>query len=141
MNMAVAGILLCSVTMPLTLLQQLHSHWVFGESRVSSELLLAKIKCYFLFSKQFHYRSHQILFVQYLLCKSIGVIQSTCIFFSTYSVVLIAVDRFLFVIRPCSVQISTLQVQIYFCYFKGVFVSINQEGIQGYSEFKSGYII
>ncbi|XP_023335731.1 neuropeptide F receptor isoform X2 [Eurytemora carolleeae] len=78
MNMAVAGILLCSFTMPLTLLDQLHTNWVFGESR-------------------------------YLLCKSIGIIQSTCIFFSTFSVVLIAVDRFLFVIRPCSVQISTTQ--------------------------------
>lgn len=42
MNMAVAGILLCSFTMPLTLLDQLHTNWVFGESRVIKIWFLTK---------------------------------------------------------------------------------------------------
>ena len=42
MNMAVAGILLCTLTMPLTLLDQLHTNWVFGESRVIKIWFLTK---------------------------------------------------------------------------------------------------
>ena len=44
------------------------------------------------------------------LCKLIGTTQATCVFFSAFSIVLIAVDRYLFIVHPTSTQISTRQV-------------------------------
>ena len=46
------------------------------------------------------------------LCKLIGTTQASCVFFSAFSIVLIAVDRFLFIVHPTSTQISTPQVNI-----------------------------
>ena len=44
------------------------------------------------------------------LCKLIGTTQASCVFFSAFSIVLIAVDRFIFIVHPTSTQISTPQV-------------------------------
>ena len=44
------------------------------------------------------------------LCKLIGTTQATCVFFSGFSILLIAVDRYIFIVRPSSTQISTKQV-------------------------------
>ena len=46
------------------------------------------------------------------LCKLIGTTQASCVFFSAFSIVLIAVDRFMFIVHPTSTQISTPQVNI-----------------------------
>ena len=45
-----------------------------------------------------------------ILCKLIGTTQATCVFFSSFSIVLIAVDRYLFILHPTNTQISTVQV-------------------------------
>ena len=46
------------------------------------------------------------------LCKLIGTTQATCVFFSGFSILLIAVDRYIFIVRPSSTQISTKQAFI-----------------------------
>ena len=48
--------------------------------------------------------------VQEILCKLIGATQSTCVFFSSFSILLIAMDRYLFIVRPMGCQISIKQV-------------------------------
>ena len=45
------------------------------------------------------------------LCKLIGTTQATCVFFSGFSILLIAVDRFMFIVHPAATQISTKQVR------------------------------
>ncbi|XP_023321289.1 neuropeptide F receptor [Eurytemora carolleeae] len=95
MNTAISGIFLCVVAMPLTLIDQIHSFWVLGNTRA-------------------------------LLCKSIGTLQSTCVFFSTYSVLLIALDRFFYIIKPCNIRISSLQALIIsvFSFFFSYLISL-----------------
>ena len=48
--------------------------------------------------------------LQEILCKLIGSSQSTCVFFSSFSILLIAIDRYLFIVRPAGRQISVNQV-------------------------------
>ena len=78
-NLAISDILLCTFTMPLTLVDLLSKYWTLGEN------------------------------MEYL-CKLIGTTQASCVFFSAFSIVLIAVDRFLFIVHPTRTQISTAQV-------------------------------
>ncbi|XP_023334629.1 neuropeptide F receptor [Eurytemora carolleeae] len=77
-NLALSDILLCSFTMPLTLIDLVSKHWPMGPG-------------------------------QEVLCKMMGTSQSTCIFFSAFSIVLIAVDRYQFIVNSTEVQISILQ--------------------------------
>ena len=79
-NLAISDILLCTFTMPLTLVDLLSKYWTLGEH------------------------------MEYL-CKLIGTTQASCVFFSAFSIVLIAVDRFLFIVHPTRTQISTAQVR------------------------------
>ena len=44
------------------------------------------------------------------LCKLVGTTQASCVFFSSFSILLIAVDRYLFIVHPTATQISTKQV-------------------------------
>ena len=59
-----------------------------------------------------HFLGHGFLLplVQEILCKLIGATQSTCVFFSSFSILLIAMDRYLFIVRPTGRQISVKQV-------------------------------
>ena len=56
------------------------------------------------------------------LWKLIGATQASCVFFSAFSIVLIAVDRFIFIVHPTSTQISTAQVNLQ----EGFSININQ---------------
>ena len=56
-----------------------------------------------------HHQHHD----QEILCKLAGIIQSTCVFFSSFSIALIALDRFLFIKHPTGVQISTTFVSLF----------------------------
>ena len=47
---------------------------------------------------------------QTMVCKLFGITQSSCVFFSSFSILLIAVDRYLFIVHPSARQISTAQV-------------------------------
>ena len=44
--------------------------------------------------------------VQEILCKLMGATQATCVFFSSYSIVMIAVDRYLFIVHSDNTKIS-----------------------------------
>ena len=47
---------------------------------------------------------------QEFLCKLYGSFQSTCVFFSSFSTLLIAIDRYRFIMRPTQKQISIQMV-------------------------------
>ena len=51
-------------------------------------------------------------FLQEILCKLMGSSQSSFVFFSSFSVVLIAVDRLIFIVYPGSFQISINKVSV-----------------------------
>ena len=44
------------------------------------------------------------------MCQLAGSLQSACVFFSSFSILLVAVDRYLFILCPSSKQISTTMV-------------------------------
>ena len=75
----------------------------------------------------FHFQFLNIYF-QEILCKLAGIIQSTCIFFSSFSILLIAIDRYFFIVHPTGNQISIKQVLlnnflwIFFIYSNIIFV-------------------
>ena len=51
------------------------------------------------------------MFFKEIMCKLVGSVQSTCVFFSSFSILLIAVDRYIFIIHPSARQISPKQVR------------------------------
>ena len=79
-NLSISNILLCLFTMPLTMLDLIHTFLPLDSS-------------------------------QEVLCQLTSASQSTFVFFSSLSVTLIAVDRFLFITQPKHPQISTRQVR------------------------------
>ena len=60
------------------------------------------------------------------LCKLVGTTQASCVFFSSFSILLIAVDRYMFIVHPTATQISTKQVAgkvtqfLFNCCFPGI---------------------
>ena len=93
-NIAVADILLCLFTMPLSMLDMIHNYWPLGSG-------------------------------QEILCQLGSSSQSVCVFFCSFSVVLITIDRltitfitqnfhgllrFLFIVYPNMPQIKTTTV-------------------------------
>ena len=61
--------------------------------------------------------------LQAILCKLIGAIQSTCVFFSSFSILLIACDRYFFIVHPTGSQISIKQVTTITCFKMMLFLS------------------
>ena len=45
----------------------------------------------------------------YILCKMIGTIQTSCCFFSSFSILLVALDRYRFILHPSKTQLSNTQ--------------------------------
>ena len=41
-----------------------------------------------------------------ILCKLIGTIQTSCVFYASFSILLVAVDRFRFIVHPTKAQLS-----------------------------------
>ena len=64
---------------------------------------------------------HTHLYTQYnmfsppqeVMCKLLGATQNCCVFFSSFSILLIAVDRYIFIVHPTTGQISTRMVSMY----------------------------
>ena len=54
------------------------------------------------------YSSHNIHY-QGIFCKLMGATQNTCVFFSTFSIALIAIDRYFFIVHSPNIQISIIQ--------------------------------
>ena len=94
-NLSISNILLCLFTMPLTMLDLIHTFWPMD----SSQVIIIQYCQLFNFSLP-----------QGVLCQLTSASQSTFVFFSSLSVTLIAVDRFLFIIHPKNYQISIRQV-------------------------------
>ena len=44
-----------------------------------------------------------------ILCKMIGTIQASCVFFSSFSILLVALDRYRFILHPSQTQLSNTQ--------------------------------
>ena len=44
-----------------------------------------------------------------ILCKLIGTIQASCVFFSSFSILLIALDRYRFILHSTKTQLSNTQ--------------------------------
>ena len=95
-NMALSNIFLCLFTMPLTMLDLIHNYWPLGSGQVSEQ----GIRCRLVHP------------CQEMLCQLNSSSQTAFVFFSSFSVVLIAVDRLLYIAFPGTRQISTTQVII-----------------------------
>jgi len=74
-NLAISDLLLCSFTMPLTMLDIITKFWVQGPSME-------------------------------FICKLAGSFQATFFFFSSFSILMIAMDRYRFILQPKHRQIS-----------------------------------
>ena len=98
-TLAVSDILLCSFSMPLTLVDILTNYWTLGQNMASWKSSLKHPESY-------------VLLLQEILCKLIGAIQSTCVFFSSFSILLIACDRYFFIVHPTRSQITIKQVTL-----------------------------
>ena len=94
-NLALSNLLLCIFTMPLTLADLLTKYWPLGKDMV--RILL------FTSSKFSHHN-------QVNVCKLMGSLQSSSVFFSSFSILLIAIDRYFILLRPRHKQISSKQV-------------------------------
>ena len=77
-TLAISDILLCTFTMPLTVMDLLGKYWPWGQ-----EMLI--------------------------LCKMIGTIQASCVFFSSFSILLVSLDRYRFILHPAKTQLSNTQ--------------------------------
>ena len=44
-----------------------------------------------------------------ILCKMIGTIQASCVFFSSISILLVSLDRYRFILHPSKTQLSNTQ--------------------------------
>ena len=93
-NMALADIFLCLITMPTAMLDLSYICWYLGEKEVS-----------------FPKFSHVNDILQEVYCKLMAFAQSTFVFFSSISIVLIALDRMLVVALPEYPQITTKHVR------------------------------
>ena len=51
-----------------------------------------------------------ILSLQVVLCKLMGSVQVTCLYFSTFSILLVAIDRYRFILHSRQLQISAHMV-------------------------------
>ena len=49
------------------------------------------------------------------ICKLVGSVQSTCAFFSSFSILLIAVDRYIFIVHPTARQITPNKAVLFSC--------------------------
>ncbi|CRK92098.1 CLUMA_CG005664, isoform A [Clunio marinus] len=91
-NLAISDLLLCLVTMPLTLIEILSKYWPLGNTwSIIFSRFYDFLLAYLLFVNQ--------LFLSFsgdsaLLCKMIGALQGTSIFVSTISITAIALDRY-----------------------------------------------
>ena len=77
-TLAISDILLCTFTMPLTVIDILTKYWPWGPEMD-------------------------------ILCKLIGTIQASCVFFSSFSILLIALDRYRFILHSTETQLSNTQ--------------------------------
>ena len=50
-----------------------------------------------------------------ILCKMIGTIQASCVFFSSFSILLVALDRYRFILHPSQTQLSNTQAFLASC--------------------------
>ena len=79
-NIALSGLLLCVFTMPLSVLDMIHNYWPLGSGQVWQ-------------TKTFEETIILDSFNQEILCKINSSSQTACVFFYSYSVALITVDR------------------------------------------------
>ena len=77
-TLAISNILLCTFTMPLTIIDLLQKYWPWGPEMG-------------------------------ILCKMIGSVQASCIFFSSFSILLVALDRYRFILHRGKTQLSSAQ--------------------------------
>ena len=91
-NLSVSNILLCCFTMPLALLDLITKFWTTNMVNDLFRLM------------------NWISDVQEIMCKLMGFSQATCIFFSSFSILLIATDRHQFIVHPHRKQISSSMV-------------------------------
>ena len=96
-NLALSNLLLCVFTMPLTLADLLTNYWPLGPNMVRFAFL-----CY---PKFIHN-------VQGVVCKLMGSLQSSSVFFSSFSILLIAIDRYFLLLGTRKRQLSSRQVSI-----------------------------
>ena len=78
-NMALSDMVLCLFTIPLTVLDLIHTFW-------------------------------PILVSTSITCQLLGSSQSVSLFFSSYAILLIAIDRLLHIVYPYKPQINSTQV-------------------------------
>ena len=77
-TLAISDILLCTFTMPLTVIDVLAKYWPWGP-----DLLI--------------------------LCKMMGTIQAICVFYSSFSILLVSLDRYRFILLSSKTQLSNNQ--------------------------------
>ena len=54
-----------------------------------------------------------IAFPQDLMCKTKSTLETSCLYFSSFSILLIAIDRYIIIVHPTSPQITVQKVQIF----------------------------
>ena len=96
---AVSDILLCLFTMPFTLLDLIHHWWPIGSGQVIFSLHLSE-------------EDNKRKTLKEFLCKMTTTSQSVFVFFASFSVVIIALDRMRFVVTPDKVQLNNKMVKL-----------------------------
>ena len=73
---------------------------------------------------------------QEVMCKLLGATQNCCVFFSSFSILLIAVDRYIFIVHPTTGQISTRMVRMSASRDRLIFLvhMLGQNGENGYKK-------
>ena len=103
-TLAISNLFLCIFTIPFTLFDILKIwHIQYDINMVYIHLLLSS-RLNVLFIIYF------ILF-QDILCKTKSIIEFSCLYFSSFSILLIAVDRYRIIVQPDSRQISVTMVR------------------------------
>ena len=53
---------------------------------------------------------------QEIMCKLVGTSQATCVFLSSFSILLIAIDRYLFIVQPTWPQVIMMTIMVEICF-------------------------
>ena len=101
-NLAVSNLLLCLFTMPLALTDLIHTYWPINDDYVSQSN-------FFLVSSPHLLTS--IHHLQACLCRLTSSSQSAAVFFSSFSVMVIALDRMIVITYRAEYQISCQMVR------------------------------